>query len=241
LLTNGIVACEDGSISFCTNGLEDLDLPCYYGEYKYFWRVYVTIDFYGTSYSFWANVTDWVELGPCPTIPVADFFIDQYGYLPPDFTASTQIAADPDSTGQPLQVLIEGAAICSDDYYFGDFCFASNGTEFLTDVDGVDRTVISVTYYPAGSIECDIESCTQTINLNPGWNLISLDVSPADNSVQTVFADLVNSGNLEFITSFDAGTQTFDPTIPGPFNSLQEAVDGFGYWVKVQNAAVLTV
>jgi len=81
--------------------------------------------------------------------------------------------------------------------------------------------------------------CDQTINLNPGWNLISLDVSPADKAVQNLF-NVPLAGNLEFVTSFDAGTITFDPNIPLPFNTLIDVEDGFGYWVKVTNAATLS-
>jgi len=83
--------------------------------------------------------------------------------------------------------------------------------------------------------------CCQTINLNPGWNLISIDVSPADKTVQSVFEDIIQAGNLEFITAFDNGAYVFDPDLPPDFNTLQEVEDGFGYWVKVQNADVLQV
>jgi len=85
--------------------------------------------------------------------------------------------------------------------------------------------------------------CTQTINLNPGWNLISLDVSPADKTVQNLF-NVPLAGNLEFVTSFDlanGGIKTFTPDIPVFFNTLQEVADGFGYWVKVNSADVLIV
>jgi len=91
---------------------------------------------------------------------------------------------------------------------------------------------------PAVNNNC-VPSCTQTISFNPGWNLISLDVSPADKTIQNLFNGPL-AGNLEFVTTFDNGFKTFDPDLPSPFNSLQEVEDGFGYWVKVANNATLT-
>jgi len=83
--------------------------------------------------------------------------------------------------------------------------------------------------------------CSQTINLNPSWNLISLDVSPADSSTLNIFGDLVANGNLKYVVGFDNGTSVFDPVIPFPWVWLSKLQDGFGYWLKVENADVLTV
>jgi len=83
-------------------------------------------------------------------------------------------------------------------------------------------------------------TCTQTINLNAGWNLISLDVSPVDKSILSVFASL-QPGNLQFVTGFDGGAATYSPDIPQTFNTLEEVTDGFGYWVKVQSDDILMV
>jgi len=83
-------------------------------------------------------------------------------------------------------------------------------------------------------------TCTQTINLNPGWNLVSLDVSPAENAISIVFGGL-QADNLEFITGFDNGAKVFNPSGPSFLNTLTQASAGFGYWVKVTNADVLNV
>jgi len=80
--------------------------------------------------------------------------------------------------------------------------------------------------------------CTQSINLNAGWNLISLDTSPNNNSIATVFASL-QPGNLQFVTGFDNGAEIYDSASPIFLNTLSTIEDGFGYWVKVQNADVL--
>jgi len=156
LLNNGITVCEGGVISLCSNGLEDLTVPCEGGSYQYFWRAYVN------QYDYWINATDWVPIGPCSTVLVSDFFIYGYGYLSPDFEAGSQILADPYDTGQPLPMLIEAAAICiNENGGIIEGCLAANGPDFLTDVNGTDRTVIMVQYYPAG--DCDgseVVGCT---------------------------------------------------------------------------------
>jgi len=235
---NSLTVCEDGTISLCTNGLEDLTLPCDGPDgFDYYWKVYVAPFGPGSN---WYGVSGWVQLGPCPTnIPVSDLFIDIDGFLPP-YVPGSQIQAIDFSTNQPgpMQVYIEGAALCVDsngDVIDGCSPLNENGTTYL---NGIDKSIIYVNYYPAGDPACD--GCTQSINLNSGWNLISLDVSPPVISMQDVFNNPL-LGNLEFVTGFNAGTITFDPNIPIPFNVLQNVEDGFGYWVKVENTDVLMV
>jgi len=77
LLTDTLLVCETGFISLCTDGMENLTLPCDDdGTWNYFWRAYVN------TYDEWVDVSGWVELGPCPTIPVVELFIDKDGKLP---------------------------------------------------------------------------------------------------------------------------------------------------------------
>jgi|GEM_PF-3043913 len=155
LLTNGITACPNGSITLCTNGLEDLSLTCDNGNYGYYWRIYAQL--YPPN---WDIVTDWTELGPCGTVNVGDFFIDQYGNVPPIFQSGSVLPIE--IYGTPLPLLIEGAALCVDAN--GDIlesCIATNGPAFFTDVNGENRTVIPII---AGScpspIQCHIDDWT---------------------------------------------------------------------------------
>ena len=78
------------------------------------------------------------------------------------------------------------------------------------------------------------------INLNPGWNLISFDVSPLDKSVANVFSDL-QADNLDIVIGFDGGTIRYNPKGPPFLNTLKRLENGCGYWVKVQNADTLKV
>jgi len=83
--------------------------------------------------------------------------------------------------------------------------------------------------------------CTQSISLNAGWNLISLDLTPENRDISEVFNSL-QAGNLLYVTGFNNGAKFYDPNQVLDFlNTLQEVEDGFGYWVYVQNNDVLTV
>ncbi len=97
-----------------------------------------------------------------------------------------------------------------------------------------NQLVTTIAHYGEGP------QCTQTINLNGGWNLISFNVSPSDPTIASVFSSL-ESNNLLYVTGFDNGAKVFDPNLPSFLNTLVEVEDGFGYWVKLQNADVLEV
>ncbi len=90
------------------------------------------------------------------------------------------------------------------------------------------------------SFEYQTETCQQTISLSAGWNLISLDIEPDSRLIADVFSSL-QAGNLEYVTGFDNGALVYDPNLPPFLNTLTQVTDGFGYWVKVQNADNLIV
>lgn len=75
------------------------------------------------------------------------------------------------------------------------------------------------------------------IALDPGWNLISLSVTPTDATARNVFAPLV--GQLSVAQGFDGGGRTFYPG--GTQNTLTTVDALHGYWVKVTDAVTLTV
>lgn len=77
------------------------------------------------------------------------------------------------------------------------------------------------------------------IGLDLGWNLISFDVEPDNNSVEDVFESL--GDNLEYITAFDNGALIYNPNDPSFLNTLTEVQKGFGYWVKTAAPEVLVV
>ena len=80
------------------------------------------------------------------------------------------------------------------------------------------------------------------IILNPGWNLISLDVIPVQNTPEAVFLDIIADNNLVTVTGFQMQSGVFfDPTLPSFLNTLITLNPGEGYWVKVINTDTLFV
>jgi len=103
-------------------------------------------------------------------------------------------------------------------------------------VSAVGTNPKTVTLTQAGIASTDI------ISLNPGWNLISLDVIPNPATPATVFASLITANNLVMVTGFqNQQGKFFDPTGLPFLNTLQIVVPGEGYWVKVTNATTLNV
>jgi hypothetical protein len=78
----------------------------------------------------------------------------------------------------------------------------------------------------------------QNIQLNSGWNLISLGVVPVNSSIDYIVRDI--KWKLIIIKSFDNGGKTYDPGNP-LFSSLKNMDEKHGYWVKMNQSANLTV
>lgn len=72
-------------------------------------------------------------------------------------------------------------------------------------------------------------------DLDAGWNL-SAYVLQAPDSPSVYFNSLISTNNLVFVTGFDNGSQTYDPNGLPFLNTLTQLRNGFGYWVRVNNA-----
>jgi Big-like domain-containing protein/K319-like protein/type IX secretion system substrate protein/PKD domain-containing protein len=77
---------------------------------------------------------------------------------------------------------------------------------------------------------------TQTMSLNGGWNLVSLYVRPADMSIETIFAPI-----MENVLKIKDIYSSFDPSLPSVYNTLQSLEDGAGYYVKVMGVTELDI
>ncbi len=166
LLDNGITICEDESFTLSTDGTEDLTLPCNVDDgsgYEYVWRL--RVDIYNTGD--FSAVTSWQALGSNPTIEAATFFIDEFGYVVPDFTPGSSINPIDSYTGELQQFQIQGAVVCFNaDGTIKDGCPAANA--------GYESSLINVTYLPGGNAGCGsdnegIPGCTDetACNYNP--------------------------------------------------------------------------
>tara|TARA_R110002074_G_scaffold139535_2_gene285330 strand:+ start:1154 stop:2254 length:1101 start_codon:yes stop_codon:yes gene_type:complete len=82
---------------------------------------------------------------------------------------------------------------------------------------------------------------TQTISLNAGWNLISFYVDLNNASPATVFASLISSSNLLYVSKYDSGSTKYDPNGSSRSNTLKIMLPNFGYWVNITNAENINV
>jgi len=101
-------------------------------------------------------------------------------------------------------------------------------------IAGVPSFVVTVT-------QSGLPGTTDNILLHAGWNLISLDVIPDPSTPESVFQQLIEDGNLIFVTGYDQEGLVFDPNDIPELNTLVNLTPGMGYWVKVINEAVLNV
>ncbi len=77
------------------------------------------------------------------------------------------------------------------------------------------------------------------INVNPGWNLISLSQQPPDTAIASVLSSI--SGKYLSVWAYiNGGWKVYDPNNPG-FSDLTTMEAGKGYWINMTEAARLSV
>ncbi|MGD8279360.1 MAG: FlgD immunoglobulin-like domain containing protein, partial [Gemmatimonadota bacterium] len=77
---------------------------------------------------------------------------------------------------------------------------------------------------------------SEPVVLDAGYNLVGF---LPDNPDSVVHALATVLGEVEVVMGYDAGGLTFDPDVPPEFNTLQVLEPGFGYWIRMENAATL--
>lgn len=83
---------------------------------------------------------------------------------------------------------------------------------------------------------------TQSIDLFSGWNLISLDVVPENDTPSSVFAELISADKLIYVSGYQNQQGVFFDPYGLPFlNTLQNMNPGEGYWVRLNDDATLIV
>ena len=77
------------------------------------------------------------------------------------------------------------------------------------------------------------------INLNTGWNLISLSEQPADTNIASALESI--SGKYISVWAYINGSwKVYDPANPG-FSDLTTMEAGTGYWLNMSEPATLTI
>lgn len=151
-----------------------------------------------------------------------------------------------DPYGNPLAATISisghdtSYTTISTDPAVGDFYrYISPGTYTLTiAVAGYDDKVISGVVVNANNkTTLDITMGeiphSQSISLQPGWNLLSFNIDLGANDFSSLFGS-----NLQQIKN---STQTYSPLVPGYFNTLPSIQTAEGYWVNNTSSANLNV
>ena len=77
---------------------------------------------------------------------------------------------------------------------------------------------------------------TQSFNLNFGWNLISLNVTPDTTNPASVFASI-----LSILNEVKGTTGTYNPGVPDFLNTLDSLKDGLAYWVNVSDSVTFGI
>jgi len=78
------------------------------------------------------------------------------------------------------------------------------------------------------------------IPLYEGWNLISTNLTPHENNIESIFSSL-EPNNLIYVTGFNSGVSFYDPNGLPFLNTLNGIEDGYGYWVKVNEDDTLII
>ncbi|MCB5247737.1 MAG: carboxypeptidase regulatory-like domain-containing protein, partial [Candidatus Cloacimonetes bacterium] len=121
----------------------------------------------------------------------------------------------------------------------GDFYrYLQPGTYTLTvTTSGYDPQYVQVTV--SGNVQTPViivfGETPQSISLNAGWNLISLNKVPASMAVADVFASVPG------LIQIKNETRSYMPSMAPYFNTLQNLAVNEGYWVNVSSPATLTV
>jgi len=140
-----ITICEGEPYTFITDDLEELIIPCTSDDgssYVYGWRLLIDINGNGN----FIPVTDWQILGIDPIFDL-NFFIDEFGGIPPYFTPGNPINPIDPNTGLPWEMQIQGASFCFNaDGSIDHYCTAQSTDD--------DFSVIDVTYLPTGDPLC---------------------------------------------------------------------------------------
>jgi hypothetical protein len=101
-----------------------------------------------------------------------------------------------------------------------------------------------------GPVTFQVGESPPGLNLNQGWNLLSLNVSPDDSSVEVVFSEIVD--NVASVWKWEAGnwavhlpsatvSQFVDYVTSKGFSVLSTITPGEGFWVNSNKAQTLNV
>ena len=179
---------------------------------------------------------------------------------------SVQIQFNVTEAPDPSLVTFQGCvAPCdSEDDWLPDPAFESSGywphdgTRFSIAADYGETTRFRLTFNRVGvytiefvlndlvggdlvvdEISVAVTGVSVEVELNKGWNLISLPIVPDDSAIGVVLADVMD--NVVSVHHYRAATGTWLIYAPPDFTSLTTMEDGKAYWINMTAGLNLTV
>ena len=152
-------------------------------------------------------------------------------------------------------VLVHWSLPNDDDYSYSNVYSLSGFSALgVIDTSALDLSTLPGGTYTYGVVHYDVNGnasdtawVTITIDdnediipLKAGWNLISSNKIPLNNTMQDIFGDLI-PGNLVYVTGFNQGSSLYNPNGLPFLNTLNQFDQGYGYWVKVNQADTLRI
>jgi len=77
-----------------------------------------------------------------------------------------------------------------------------------------------------------------SIGLIPGWNLVSWNVDALNDSIETLFSDIMD--DIEIVLGFVNAGLTYNPDLP-QFSTLKQCDHLHGYWIKMKTSAQYSI
>ena len=156
-------------------------------------------------------------------------------------TGSTEISASYSITNENgatrVTITPNSALNYGTNYYF----YIDNNVKDLA-----GNNIVASSWYPLYKDNHEFTTATEVlpatsypIQLNAGWNLISLPLIPTNSAIANVLSGI--SSNVDVVWYYDAATQAWSSYIPGSGGSLAAMEDGKGYWIFMKNADTLII
>jgi hypothetical protein len=82
---------------------------------------------------------------------------------------------------------------------------------------------------------------TRSLPLHAGWNLISFDVMPANNAIESVLAPIAGKYTRVLASTCADGALSYYPSLPPGMNTLKTLDPYHGYWIYMASAGMLNV
>jgi hypothetical protein len=151
--------------------------------------------------------------------------------------------------GQPVTLIGTPGCVavdaCTVEWFFGASSIGTNNSVNYTWNTVGDYTVEFRVTDDDGNMISDsaavhISGATQSINLVPGWNLVSFNLHPVNTDIAQVLASI--TGTYTLVYAWNGQTQNWQHYDPGGFaNSLSTLDETQGFWIYMNVAESLDV